>query len=763
MSSAVSSSTNPINSAARRYEIPLDESDPFDHINENNLFHSEAGRTLTRHCTSLQEHADLEHTPLTPRHESRRMEFSWGSDLPFEEQRRNSRNPLPPEQLGRKTPPSLEEIMRKPTNNDIDSVHNIGLQHTDSAESQPSSAHLSRSSSSLSDALTRTETRRSSIAAFAKGLARHIPDMRMFAPPTEKAADSLEGQKRRDSQDAVSIKGKRDRKPSFILLSAMKSKGSYENAPNPRPVIGETSRQPNTRPSTTQAHAKGSLRDRRKVKLDLSLPTEIPDLPGRTRPPAGALSSLTPARPRSPQTPWTRKEPPVWELSKFPRSAPIVEEVYIRDGIMGGENHGGLGLLPGHDPIFSQSPVFERSPPKVHDQCYISCSRVKRGRSDRSGTSESTVTRTSDGSRTPSDAKMLQEQQAHINEELHKLSQTTKASRSRRWPWRASSDDTPPSPEHTNNWYSLHAFKRSAGSPKEANDTNVKKQATTSSRPWRSKPTQLSQPNLSSSLAHMTLPPTFVPPGVNRVPTPPIFDAHGEVKGKLASFFFDVHSGPTGAPRRKPNSSSGGYWDSDALLMSLNTGIDANDEDSEEGPEGQPSYPHTPVDFETSSTPRLMATPGGYRGAEVPSPGMGMPSPVLEQDARLGVQHGETTDERAFNLLARKEEEDRRKFEWLVPEHLPNSPLCPLHPIYRGPCEGFCYWHGQKKSGERSLSREEEGSGNEWTEDRQRSEDYFEKMAKQRVDKANRDWQTGMFDTAVQGVKKRRLDSLSSP
>lgn len=33
--------------------------------------------------------------------------------------------------------------------------------------------------------------------------------------------------------------------------------------------------------------------------------------------------------------------------------------------------------------------------------------------------------------------------------------------------------------------------------------------------------------------------------------------------------------------------------------------------------------------------------------------------------------------------------------EWNIPEHLPNSPLCPLHPKYGGATRGICVYHGR--------------------------------------------------------------------
>ena len=608
------------------------------------------------------------------------------------------------------------------------------------------------------------------MVAFARGLARHVPDMRMFNPPPEKAGRKWEDKKRRDSQDAAFIQnGRRNSKSPFFPPSAMKSRDSHEHVSKPTHVSKKPSSQPRTSsPSTTKAPEKASLRDRRKVKLDLSLPAEMPDLPVRGRPPAGALSSITPSRPRSPKTPWIRDEPPVWELTKLAKSTPILEEDYIQSRTTGNGDQNGSRPWSSNDVnLFSESPVFQRPSSKIRDRCYISRPRPKRGRSDRSGTSDSPVARTSDETWIPNEVKALQEQQARTKEELDQLGQITKSSRLWRWRWRDSSDEALPSPEASNRRSSINPFKRSARIAEEAGDRVNQKQPISSSRPWRGKPAQLTPHNHSSTLAQMALPPTFVPPGVNRVPTPPMFDAQGEVKGKLADFFFDVHGETAHTSRRKERATPEGFWDSDALLMSLSTNIDAegNDEE-EEGPEGRPSHVDTPVvDFETNGTPGLVTETSRYTGANGLNPGVRLPSPVLGQDSWVHIQQGETAEERAFTVLALKEEDERRKFEWLVPEHLPNSPLCPLHPIYRGPCKGICYWHGLHMSGNTAPGRNKEESGSDWTANGQWSGgESLEENGKMRVGRGSRGWEAGTKDVLVQEKKKkRRLVSLSSP
>ncbi|EON68263.1 hypothetical protein W97_07521 [Coniosporium apollinis CBS 100218] len=42
-----------------------------------------------------------------------------------------------------------------------------------------------------------------------------------------------------------------------------------------------------------------------------------------------------------------------------------------------------------------------------------------------------------------------------------------------------------------------------------------------------------------------------------------------------------------------------------------------------------------------------------------------------------------------------EEVEARAGFDWSIPEHLPNSPLCPLSPKFRGGGRGICVYHGR--------------------------------------------------------------------
>lgn len=180
----------------------------------------------SRQYTSLQEHADHHQNAetlagnerLTPRFEYRREGFTLETRPSAERLRRNSRNPLPPDQHRSSSPPPLEEILRRKTIDDADNIQNVQVLHKNTGSSGPVSAP-----DSSVDALERTDTGRSSIAEFAKGLVTRVPDMRMFA--FDKPKDGLAVPQRRVSQDAVGTKpSTKNRKLSFAPLPTMAAK-----------------------------------------------------------------------------------------------------------------------------------------------------------------------------------------------------------------------------------------------------------------------------------------------------------------------------------------------------------------------------------------------------------------------------------------------------------------------------------------------------------------------------------------------------------
>jgi hypothetical protein len=259
-----------------------------------------------------------------------------------------------------------------------------------------------------------------------------------------------------------------------------------------------------------------------------------------------------------------------------------------------------------------------------------------------------------------------------------------------------------------------------------------------------------------------------------------MFDSNGDVKGKLADFFFDQGTGIMG---RRPKASPGGHWDSDALLMSyLSSDMNLDEEDEDEGPEG-PLTPNPAVRAFTVEgnpsydTPGLVTAPGSYLDAKnvqpMQRPG-GDPSSPDVQDVWFRIQRDETPEERQLTAAALRELDERRKFEWIVPEHLPNSPLCPLHAKYQGYSKGRCYWHGRRKSsGSRSrTSGEHEGGIYETAKRDKRRRRLAElQRSSSRVEyptvrRGSRGWEVGSSGATAkqrEAGRKRRLASLSSP
>jgi hypothetical protein len=350
----------------------------------------------------------------------------------------------------------------------------------------------------------------------------------------------------------------------------------------------------------------------------------------------------------------------------------------------------------------------------------------------------------------------MREQEVSVQNELVQLAKTSKSARSRRWRWnksKTSGSDEQPKDERTGSRKSISTgfFKRSNRFPEIPEKVRKEKKLSKGmDLPWRREKPVNKPPLLSASLANIPVPPTFIPPGTVKVPTPPIFDSTSEVRGKLADFFFE--GGFPSGNRRKPETSSGGYWDSNAVLMSMQTDLGlTNDEDDEEGPEGRPpaAFHFGPV----NNTPSPITSSGLYTGPDgyLPVKGFGPsgapPTPGTAQDTWFRMHFGDhTPDEELLTAAALKEADEKRKFEWLVPEHLPNSPLCPLHVKYVGPSKGLCYWHGKKSNG--------------WGVEPGR--DYVSHPVRVGGGSSG-GWHMGKTESPKDEKKKRRLESLSMP
>jgi hypothetical protein len=513
--------------------------------------------------------------------------------------------------------------MRRPTNEDADTAHNARVSRVDFSDNNPHPAYFG-TAPAIHTSVARRDTRKSSIACFARGLARHATDMRLFSPP-DVLPDHQDLQGRQDSESAGSMRSvlddKRERRLPLVLPSTEEDTLA-ERVATRTSVSVASGRHSSRGQVSPQLPTKGSLRDRRKVKLDLSFPIDTRDLPAQSRAANGSLSGITPSRPRSPKTPFIRSESTRFSETAMFKAGPIQEEDYIGH-VTFAEGDEMFGMLPGNDVIdSSQSAKFEHSPAMIRNRGFKKHPRSKRSGSGRSVTSEEAIARTPDGSWSPSASTVFPAQQARMNAKLEQLSHVARHGRPNRWRWTRSttrsSDGVPTQsvPEPSNRRFSVNPFKRSgrisdhADHTRDGNDAPsrfwwIGKQAAAPARPE----------DASSGASHVkSSPASFVPAVLPRVATPPRLDADGDVKGKLADFFFDSTAGPEG---RRPKSSPGGHWDSDALLMSYTlpeVSVDEWQEDGEEGPEGPMTPPFAPRGFTVEQNPEC-TSPGPVEAA----------------------------------------------------------------------------------------------------------------------------------------------------
>jgi hypothetical protein len=736
---------------------------------------------LSRHYASLQEHADsvmrtehADYNATTPRHDGRRGSFAWGLHAAHDDEApKLNRNPMMTQRSDSRTPPTMEELVRRNTREDDDSsTRRSSLVQSDTVFSRPSTTRSFTVGTDI-DSLTRSDTEKST-GGLARSMTKKIPDIKPRRPLTSKAQQSISVPTEDHREDSLPTQGfRKTRRLSFQLPSGLKMKSPGEVLQQPPTVVEEspTCESPSTATLPDSASKHSGLAARRHVKMGLTLPLGLPDL-SNPKDRKGAnpayLSSITPSRPRSPKTPWIRGKEMDWGRSTkatTARTAPIVEDeedMKVMDMTTLDDAGVELGIESTLPPVTPplETPAFVRPPQKIRDRCYITRPTAKRSKSGGPSTSESDFGSTPDGYRTPEVREGMSEQEVTAQRELFQLAKSSKTARSRRWPWnksKASGSDEQThvkderSDSRKNN--SVNLFKRSNRFPEfPEKEKKQKKPSKEWNAPWRRDKPVDKPPLPSASLANMPVPPTFVPPGCEKVPTPPTFDAAGEVRGKLADFFFES-SGFNARTKRKPNTSPGGYWDSNAVLMSMHTDLRlSNTEDDEEGPEGRPpaAFHFGPVNDTPGpmTSPGLYTGPDGYLTIKPLALGTRRTSSCPGQDSWFRMHHGDQTpDIESLTAAALKEADERRKFEWLVPEHLPNSPLCPLHVKYVGPSKGLCYWHGRKSNG--------------WGVEPGR--DYVSHPVKIGMG-SSRGWDTGKQESPrAEWKKKRRLESLSNP
>lgn len=79
-----------------------------------------------------------------------------------------------------------------------------------------------------------------------------------------------------------------------------------------------------------------------------------------------------------------------------------------------------------------------------------------------------------------------------------------------------------------------------------------------------------------------------------------------------------------------------------------------------------------------------------------PSPDADESRPLASRERRK--QRSSGVDWYRVKLAADEAKDEQLSFELNVPEHLPNSPLCPKHPKHRSGGKGVCVYHGRNKA-----------------------------------------------------------------
>ncbi|KAF2877663.1 RecF/RecN/SMC N terminal domain-containing protein [Massariosphaeria phaeospora] len=680
-------------------------------------------RKSSRVWASLQDHAD-HINQVTPGGSSsppdvgdRREGIIWAPPTTV-------RDPTPPPP----SPPSLEELMRQMSLNKAlrsGSLEGSKLRPIYSFSNQVSHNSSNHASHNSSYTLTRQSTDLSAFDSFDRGASRHGPDMRMFQSAwADPDRDKSRSGRNEADKESVTRLSKLRRLSTFMLTPAINRKASDEKTQKSVRVVEGQASQPQTADPHWQP--KGGLKDRRKINqpgaMTLTIPPELSSLPARGRPHISpdiqSLEIMSRRRARSPKTPFPVQEGRTpWELPGVKMERPATTPRNDSDTSKPGR-HGmlrGSDISPFSPPLlFKDRPTTPplllsnaRSTPGLKDHNTISGAWFRRGNS---GASDSGLGRAPDGYELPEipAKRPADDGPEQVSVELKKI-----AKRSRRWQWsssRASNEASPTKPTPRQSSESNFTFTRFFKSrAKTSSSPNLQTNLQTSGVPNKSTDSQRSQEptNPDRSLSNMAVPPVFIPPGLNRINTPPMFDNDGELKGKLGNFFFDYQN-PAKRQKHVPGLSPAGHWDSDAVLMSLERNITPSGSSNEESPQRLSPLvtPGTNDDDRAGGPSFLFAlatppSPTAYHLAVLPRPG---PPPHTG-----GSEASPQTDwfRRASQVpedsmqAALREAEERAKFEWIVPEHLPTSPLCPLSPKYHGKLKKFCYWHSKERPSRR--------------------------------------------------------------
>jgi hypothetical protein len=296
-----------------------DESTLLGNYEGDDLFLPLPKANIRRQYSSLQEHADklqddMTHTNnggVTSRHEGRRESVVWDLQPADERVHKHNRNPLLLGRLSIDTPPTLEELLQRTRIEDANDTHNASLLRVDSVNTQvprerPNSVLTVHSTSSSVD------TAKSSEAGIRRGEAKYVFDLGMFSAPrpseqqhnNTRCEDWNAGRSHEPITDGV-----KDRRRSFMLPLSFKHKSHGGEMQRLASAAKEPASNPNLKQLPRQSIVKSSLRDRRKVNLDLSLPTEVLNLPARSQQATVHFHSTTP-HPQSPRAHWAHNRRP---------------------------------------------------------------------------------------------------------------------------------------------------------------------------------------------------------------------------------------------------------------------------------------------------------------------------------------------------------------------------------------------------------------------------------------------------------------------
>ncbi|KAF2805653.1 uncharacterized protein BDZ99DRAFT_109045 [Mytilinidion resinicola] len=499
--------------------------------------------------------------------------------------------------------------------------------------------------------LSRQSTSASSISTMARGIVKGIPDLRMFPDTGDEIKPALKKKR------TFSIFSSKKEIPDTMTLR--KEKETPDKLKNVK--------------NDAEPPSKGSVKDRRNLDehgkaLKMAMPSVMPDLPPRSRSPISSQTFVgAVCRPRSPKTPFPVDIEPSHYLA--PGITSIPESVRI--------------VTPNEDIVRN---MYHQKPPTDSPSS-------TRGNVRRPGHFRTASNRSSDpsvGSPEPSRKYPLR---GWLGQSPSAKGPETGGAETDRFDEAAGAESKQREDSKTS-LGSVFKFPLSlvSGSkvgsplnqPKPENLTKPIKRASISnavaagykhspvtirrlfSRSDRSAQGPKTPPSLSTpvSVDREFNPFKFSPPEAVRIPTPPpSFDT---VKFDTGDLFYDTQR--RAAP--KDISKQGGVWDSDTLLMSQARIFDTSGSEGDSPNEGPP---------QSSNTPPLNAS---------------QPAEWFRVQA---LDEGEN-DTGNSGRLEMGVEVTREEFDWIVPDHLPGSPLCPLSPKHQSGGMGICVYHGRNKT-----------------------------------------------------------------